>query len=67
MIQTFHGVDSLLSKNSKIGQKARSCYKIKYKGQSSRKYPIGWGWVAKVNLIWGEKAQNWLGVWGLAG
>lgn len=37
---------------------------IKYNEEINKKYLIGWG--HRVNLIWGEKTQNWIGVWGLA-
>ena len=57
-------MDSLLSENCKIRPKARSFYRIKNKEGNNRKYLIGWGHI--VSLVWGEKAQNWLGLWGLA-
>ena len=34
------------------------------KEEKNRKYLIGWDHI--VNLVWGKKAQGWLGVWGLA-
>ena len=61
---TFHEADSLHSENCKMRQKAGSFYRIKKKEEKNRKYPIGWG--HRVYLVWGEEAQSWLGVWGLA-
>ena len=31
---------------------------------TNRKYLIGWGHRAK--LVWNEKVQSWLDIWGLA-
>ena len=44
--------------------KARSFYRTKNKEKGRGKYLIGWGPI--VNLVLGEKAQSWLGIWGLA-
>ena len=62
----LHEVDSLLSENYKMGQKARNFHKIKKKNkdETNRKYLLGWGHI--VTLVGGEKAQSWLGLWGLA-
>lgn len=49
-----------------MGQKEGSFYRIRIKnrGEKNRKYLIDWCHI--VSLTWGEKAQRWLGVWGLA-
>lgn len=59
---TVHNADRLLSENRKMGWKARSFYRLKNKEE--RRYLMSG---ATVNLVWGEKAQSWLGVWALAG
>ena len=62
----LHEVNCLLSENCKMGSKARSYHRIKNKeqGRDKQKYLIGSGRI--VRLVWGEKSQSWLGVWGLA-
>lgn len=49
-----------------MGWRARSFIRqrIKNKEERTREYLTGWGHI--VNLVWGEKAESWLGVWGLA-
>ena len=59
----FHIVDSLLLVNCKMQWKTGSFYKVRNKGDKKRKYLIGWG--HRVNLLWGTKAQSWVGFWGL--
>lgn len=53
-------------RNAKWGgrQEALIGWKLKNKGKKSRKYLIGWHLI--VNLVWGEKAQSWLGIRGWA-
>ena len=54
----------LLLENCKMGKMAGSFYSIKNKPEKNKKYKIDWGHT--VNLVWGEKAQRWLGIWELA-
>lgn len=60
-------MDSLLLEKCKMGWMASLFLigkGIKYNEEINKKYLIGWD--HRVNLIWGEKTQNWIGVWGLA-
>lgn len=38
---------------------------MKNKEENNRKYLVSWG--QRVSLVWEEKVQSWLGLWGLAG
>ena len=47
-----------------MGKRLDTFYRIKNEEQGNRKYLIGWSHI--INLVWGEKTQSWLGLWGLA-
>lgn len=51
-----------------MGQNVESFYRLKNKEygreKQKKKYLIGWSHI--VVLVWGEKCESYLGVWGLA-
>lgn len=56
-------MDSLLSENYKVGQKAGSFYRIKNKTEKKRKHLIGWGHVVTLLGVRRPRVGLAFGAW----